>query len=157
VANQVRRETEWLGRKAAARTRKAGSRLDDAARRREELAELKYRNAAAGTAGIDFVATGRQTRKLLTATGLGKSLGGRALFAGLDLALAPGSKLGLLGPNGSGKSTLLRVLAGECAPDAGSMARAEGLRVVTFEQGRAALDPQAPLRKALCPTGDTVS
>ena len=68
VANQVRRETEWLGRKAAARTRKAGSRIEDADRRREELGELKYRNAAAGAAGIDFVATGRQTRKLLTAT-----------------------------------------------------------------------------------------
>src|SRR5205814_10503214 len=27
VANQVRRETEWLGRKAAARTRKAGFRI----------------------------------------------------------------------------------------------------------------------------------
>ncbi|MFO0843023.1 MAG: ATP-binding cassette domain-containing protein, partial [Gemmataceae bacterium] len=43
VANQVRRETEWLGRKAAARTRKAASRIEDAANRREELAELKYR------------------------------------------------------------------------------------------------------------------
>src|SRR5439155_9051497 len=31
VANQVRRETEWLGRKAAARTRKAGLRIDEAA------------------------------------------------------------------------------------------------------------------------------
>ena len=70
VANQVRRETEWLGRKAVGpATRKAASRIDEAARRREELAELKYRNAAAGAAGIDFVGTGRQTRKLLTATG----------------------------------------------------------------------------------------
>src|SRR5437016_2893087 len=83
VANQVRRETEWLGRKAAARTRKSGARIDAAGRRREELAELKYRNAAAGTAGIDFVSTGRATRKLLTVTGLAKSLGGRPLFAGL--------------------------------------------------------------------------
>ena len=61
VANQVRRETEWLGRKAAARTRKAGFRIDAAGQRREELDELKYRNANAGKAGIDFVATGRQT------------------------------------------------------------------------------------------------
>jgi ATP-binding cassette subfamily F protein uup len=157
VANQVRRETEWLGRKAAARTRKAGSRIDDAARRREELAELKYRNAATGTASIDFVATGRQTRKLLTATGLAKSLGGRPLFSGLDLALAPGTKLGLLGPNGSGKSTLLHVLAGEMDPDAGTVVRAEGLRAVLFEQGRTSLDPAAPLRRALCPNGDTVT
>ncbi|HZY90663.1 MAG TPA: ABC-F family ATP-binding cassette domain-containing protein [Gemmataceae bacterium] len=156
VANQVRRETEWLGRKAAARTRKAGFRIDEAGRRREELDELKYRNAATGAAGIDFVATGRQTRKLLTAADVAKSLGGRPLFAGLDLALVPGTKLGLLGPNGSGKSTLLRVLAGEVAPDAGAVTRAEGLRAVTFEQGRAALDPAATLRQALSPGGDTV-
>src|SRR5580704_11441959 len=84
VANQVRRETDWLGRKARARTRKASSRIEEAGQRRDELAELKYRNAAAGAAGIDFVATGRQTRKLLTATGIGKSLGGLALFADLD-------------------------------------------------------------------------
>ncbi len=156
VANQVRRETEWLGRKAAARTRKAGYRIDEAARRREELQGLKERNSAAGAAGIDFVATGRQTRKLLTATGIGKSLGGRPLFGGLDLLLSPGSKLGLVGPNGSGKSTLLRVLAGEAPPDAGAITRADELRVVMFEQGRAALDPALTLRRALCPNGDTV-
>jgi ATP-binding cassette subfamily F protein uup len=156
VANQVRRETEWLGRKAAARTRKAGFRIDEAARRREELQGLKERNAAAGAAGIDFAATGRQTRKLLTAAGVGKSLGGRQLFGGLDLLLSPGTKLGLLGPNGSGKSTLLRVLAGETPPDAGTVVRADGLRAVMFEQGRAALDPALTLRRALCPNGDTV-
>ncbi len=156
VANQVRRETEWLGRKAAARTRKGASRIEDAGRRREELEELKYRNAATGAAGIDFVATGRQTRKLLTAAGIAKSLGGSTLFAGLDLALTPGVKLGLLGPNGSGKSTLLRVLAGEIPPDAGTVTRADGLRAVMFEQGRTALDPTATLRRALCPNGDEV-
>ncbi len=156
VANQVRRETEWLGRKAAARTRKAGFRIEEAGRRREELAELKYRTAAASAAGIDFVATGRQTRKLLTAAGIAKCLGGRDLFTGLDVMLTPGTKLGVLGPNGSGKSTLLRVLAGETAPDAGSVARADGLRVVMFEQGRATLDPAATLKRALCPNGDMV-
>jgi ATP-binding cassette subfamily F protein uup len=154
VANRVRVETEWLGRKAAARTRKAASRIDDAMARREELAELKARNAGPGTAGIDFVGTGRQTRKLLTGSGLNKSLGGRLLFSGLDVALSPGDRLGLLGANGSGKSTLLRVLAGQIAPDAGEIVRAEGLRSVMFEQGRASLDLTLPLRKALSPLGD---
>jgi ATP-binding cassette subfamily F protein uup len=159
VANQVRRDTEWLGRKAAARTRKGGARIDAAERRRDELDELKYRNASQGPAGIDFVATGRQTRKLLSAVGLAKTVGaGRQLFANLDLALTPGIKLGVLGANGSGKSTLLRVLAGESAPDAGTLVRAENLRTVMFEQGRTtlALDPTATLRRALCPNGDTV-
>lgn len=157
MANQVRRETEWLGRKAAARTRKASSRIEDALNRRTELAELKRRTAAAGAAGIDFVATGRQTRKLLVAEGLCKALGGRPLFSGLSLELTPGTKLGLLGANGSGKSTLLRVLAGETAPDAGSIVRAEGLRTVMFEQGRANLDPDQPLRRALNPLSDMVA
>ena len=156
VANQVRRETEWLSRKESAQRSKSASRIGDADRRRQELAELKYRNSAAGAAGIDFVASGRQTRKLLTAAGMAKALGGRPLFSGLDLALTPGAKVGLLGPNGSGKSTLLRVLAGETPPDAGAVTRADGLRTLLFEQGRATLDPAATLRRALCPNGDEV-
>ncbi|WP_439628733.1 ABC-F family ATP-binding cassette domain-containing protein [Gemmata sp.] len=157
VANQVRRETEWLGHKAQARTRKASSRIEAAGQRREELADLKYRTAAAGVAGIDFAGTGRQTRKLLSATGVAKALGGRPLFSGLDILLSPGTKLGLLGPNGSGKSTLMKVLAGDAAADAGTVTRADGLRVVMFEQGRAALDLSQPLRKALSPNGETVT
>ncbi|MBA4063183.1 MAG: ABC transporter ATP-binding protein [Isosphaera sp.] len=157
VANQVRKETEWLGRKESAQRRKSRSRIGEAADRRGELDELKYRNTAAGAAGIDFAGTGRQTRKLLTATGVGKSLGGRPLFRRLEVALGPGVKLGLAGPNGSGKSTLLKVLAGETEPDAGAVARADGLRLVTFEQGRAALDLSQSLGKALCPNGDTVT
>ena len=47
VANQVRRETEWLSRKESAQPQQVGvMRIDDAARRRQELAELKYRNGA---------------------------------------------------------------------------------------------------------------
>jgi ATP-binding cassette subfamily F protein uup len=156
VANQVRRETEWLGRKAAARTRKASARIEDAMQRRETLAELQSRNASVGAAGIDFVGTGRQTRKLLAVTNIAKSVPGRPLFAGIDLLLCPGTKLGLLGPNGSGKSTLLRVLAGAIAPDVGAVVRADGLRSVMFEQGRSMLDPTATLGHALCPNGETV-
>jgi ATP-binding cassette subfamily F protein uup len=157
VANQVRRETEWLGRKESAQRRKSRARIEEAADRRAELADLNDRTAATGAAGIDFVGTGRQTRKLLTATGIGKSLGGRQLFSGLDLILSPGTRLGLLGPNGSGKSTLLRVLAGELEPDAGTVARADGLRAVVFEQGRSALDPSDTLRRSLSPNADTVT
>src|SRR5207247_81364 len=88
-----------------------------------------------------------QARRQLAAAKFPNSLGGRPLFANLDLTLAPGAKLGLVGPNGSGKSTLLRVLAGEIAPDAGTLHRADELRAVMFEQGRGALDPSVPLRK----------
>jgi len=156
VANQVRKENEWLGRKAAARTRKASSRIEAAADRREELSELKYRTAAASTAGVDFVGTGRRTKKLLTATDVSKSLGGKSLFSGFNLLLAPGTVLGLLGPNGSGKSTLLKILSGQMVPDSGSVTPAENLRVEVFEQGRSSLDLNTSLRRALSPNSDTV-
>jgi ATP-binding cassette subfamily F protein uup len=86
-----------------------------------------------------------------------KSAGGRTLFANLDLTLSPGMRLGLLGPNGSGKSTLIRLLVGQDQPDAGTIAPADGLKVVHFEQTRAALDPAQTLRRALNATGDNVS
>lgn len=48
----------------------------------------------------------------LAAQGLGRDAGGRAILDGIDLAVSPGERLGVVGPNGSGKSTLLRLLAG---------------------------------------------
>lgn len=157
VANQVRRETEWLGRKAAARTCKATSRIDEAARRRDELKELQYRNSDTGSAGLDFVSTGRQTKKLLNAVKIAKSFPGRDLFSGIDIQLSPGTKLGLLGPNGSGKSVLLKTLSGEYQPDGGTVTLADNLKKVIFEQGRTALNHEVTLRKALCPNGDMIA
>src|SRR5262249_36455327 len=73
VANAVRRETEWLSRKESAQRSKSSSRIEDAARRRKELEELKYRNAAAGAAGIDFVGSAPLTPNLLPPSRLPKS------------------------------------------------------------------------------------
>jgi ABC transport system ATP-binding/permease protein len=157
LASRVRREVEWLRRGAKARTTKAKGRIDQAGRMMDELADLRIRNTAQAAAGIDFIASGRQTRKLLTTKKVTKSLGGRTLFADLDLTLAPGMRLGLLGPNGSGKTTLIRLLTGEVAPDSGEVWRADGLRVVRFEQNRQSLDRAETLRQSLSPMGEVVS
>ncbi len=157
VANQVRKETEWLGRSESAQRSKSRSRIGEAADRRAELAELNTRTADAGKAGIDFAGTGRQTRKLLTATGVGKALGGRPLFRDIDLILSPGDRVGLLGANGSGKSTLLKLMSGTLAPDSGTITRADLLRLEVFEQGRSSLDQTATLRRSIAPTGDMVT
>ena len=108
------------------------------------------------TADIDFTASGRRSRKLLVARGLAKSFGERRLIHDLDLRITPGTRIGVVGPNGSGKTTLLDLLAGALAPDAGQIERADGLRIVRFEQQRAGLDPEQPLRRALAPEGDRV-
>lgn len=53
--------------------------------------------------------------------GLSAGHGATALFSGLDLVVAPRDVIGLVGPNGAGKSTLLRTLAGELAPESGTI------------------------------------
>ena len=44
------------------------------------------------------------------------------LFEGIDLSVAAGAKAAVVGDNGAGKSTLLKLVAGELAPAAGSIA-----------------------------------
>jgi ATPase subunit of ABC transporter with duplicated ATPase domains len=58
----------------------------------------------------------------LLARDVAVAYGATTVLAGVDLLVAPGSRIGVIGPNGVGKSTLLRVLAGELVPDAGSVA-----------------------------------
>jgi ATP-binding cassette subfamily F protein uup len=156
LANTVRREIAWLRRGAKARSTKAKGRIDEAGRLIQELEDARARGAG-GSAGIEFTSSQRRTRRLLVARGLAVAVGGRQLFAGLDLTITPGTRVGLIGPNGSGKTTLLNVLAGARAPDAGRIERAEGLRTVRFEQQRAGLDPGQSLRRALAPEGDAVT
>ncbi|HXH83295.1 MAG TPA: ABC transporter ATP-binding protein, partial [Candidatus Tectomicrobia bacterium] len=65
---------------------------------------------------------------LLDARGLVKTLAGRRVVDGVDLACAAGHVLGLLGPNGAGKTTTLRMLYGFLRPDAGTI-RFDGVDV----------------------------
>jgi ABC transport system ATP-binding/permease protein len=156
LANTVRREIEWLRRGAKARSTKAKGRIKQAGRLIEELEDARARGLTA-SAGIDFTASQRRTRRLLVAHGLGASRGGRRLISDLDLVVTPGTRVGLIGPNGSGKTTLLEVLAGVVPPDAGDIERADDLRIVRFEQERAGFDPGQSLRRALAPEGDAVT
>jgi ATP-binding cassette subfamily F protein uup len=156
LANAVRREIAWLRQGAKARSTKAKGRIDEASRVMQALEEARARGAG-GSAGIAFTSSPRRTRRLLVAQGLAVAVDGRRLFAGLDLAITPGTRVGLIGPNGSGKTTLLDVLAGAREPAAGRIERAEGLRAVRFEQQRAGLDPGQSLRRALAPEGDAVT
>jgi ATP-binding cassette subfamily F protein uup len=155
LANKVRREVEWLRRGPKARTGKSRARIDEAGRLMRELSDLESRGAK-GTAQIDFTASERRTKRLLSVEGIAKAMGGRALFRDLSFTLTPGTRLGLLGLNGTGKTTLLRILNGELEADAGQVERAAALRTVYFDQAREQLDPAATLRDGLGAHGDTV-
>ncbi len=155
LQNKVKGEIEWLRRGAKARTSKSKARIDDAGRLMAELADVTDRNRT-GTAKIDFQASERKTKKLIELRGLEKSLSGKRLFHNLDLRLSPGRRIGLVGANGTGKSTLLKILKGDVEPDSGVVERADGVRIVYFDQNRVQVDPTATLKRALVSHGDSV-
>ena len=66
---------------------------------------------------------------MLHISNLHKAFGDRVLFDSVSWQLQPGMRVGLCGPNGAGKTTLLKMLSGEVEPDAGEIARPNGLTV----------------------------
>ena len=154
LRNRVRTEIEWLRRGPKARTTKSKARIQTAETMIGELAEIGARGAA-GTAGIDFSASDRKTRRLVEFDDVRCDVAGRTLFSGLNFVLTAGSRVGLIGPNGSGKTTLLRLLQGEMTPTSGQVRRADALQMVYLSQMRQ-LDEEQTLRRALAPEGDAV-
>lgn len=72
-------------------------------------------------ATVDPAESGAQPRWLLQTHALSGQRGERALFAGVNLSLEPGSVTWLRGRNGRGKTSLLRLLAGLSTPAAGEV------------------------------------
>ncbi|MEM6678365.1 MAG: ABC-F family ATP-binding cassette domain-containing protein [Pseudomonadota bacterium] len=71
---------------------------------------------------------------LLTLSEITLGFGGRPLFDGLELAMAPGDRLAVVGRNGSGKSTLMKILAGLTEPDGGARFLRPGTSVAYLRQ-----------------------
>jgi ABC transport system ATP-binding/permease protein len=154
LENRVHTELEWLRRGPKARATKAKARIDKANEMIGELAEMNARSRTA-SAEIDFSATNRKTKQLITLDGVSFGIGSRTLFKDIHFSVTSGMRVGLVGPNGSGKTTLLRLLRGDIKPESGKIRRADGLRVVYFDQNRE-LDPDLTLRWALAPDSDAV-
>ena len=59
---------------------------------------------------------------------------GKTVLSDVEWSVLPGDAIGLLGPNGAGKSTLLKSIVGNLPLVAGTLHRAQGLRVGYFAQ-----------------------
>ena len=155
LRNRVGREIEWLRRGPKARTTKSKARIDNAEDLISQLAEMQSR-ARTSTANIDFTGSERKTKKLIVGESLAMAFDQRQLFSGINVTLTSGMRLGLSGANGSGKTTLLKLLRGDFPPTAGTVERADNLRIVTLDQTRSMGDEKLTLKEALAPDGDSV-
>jgi branched-chain amino acid transport system ATP-binding protein len=61
------------------------------------------------------------TTPLLDVQGVGKRFGGFVALDGINLAVNPGERVGLIGPNGSGKSTLVNCMCGTLRNEVGAV------------------------------------
>jgi ABC transport system ATP-binding/permease protein len=154
LENRVHTEIEWLRRGPKARTTKSKARIDKAHEMIRDLSDMNARTKTT-SATIDFSASDRKTKQLITLDGISYSIGDRTLFDNLHFIVTSGMRVGLVGPNGSGKTTLLRLLRGDVKAGGGVMRQADNLRIVYFDQNRE-LDPDVTLRRALAPDSDSV-
>jgi ATP-binding cassette, subfamily F, member 3 len=85
-------------------------------------------------AGLDTRAVGRHEPPVLQITDLTYRLGPRLLFDGASAMLPSAARVGFVGRNGVGKTTLFRLIAGEIAPEGGTIMLPRRARLGQVEQ-----------------------
>jgi len=144
--NLARAELAWLRRGAPARTRKPQARIAAATAVVEGRAEAPARR---GELDLAFGAA-RLGDTVVELEGVGHRFGtGPWLFRGVDLALDPRERLGIVGPNGAGKSTLLDVLAGRLAPTEGTVVTGTTVQLGAYGQRGIELEPTITVERAV--------
>jgi len=83
---------------------------------------------------INFKAAERSGNDIIKVCRLSKSFGDRIIFGNADLYIAVGERIALIGPNGSGKTTFIKILIGESAADAGTVALGANAKVAYLPQ-----------------------
>jgi ATP-binding cassette subfamily F protein uup len=134
--NLLRKELAWLRRGAPARTSKPKFRIEAAealiadvppVRSGVELRALSARRLGRTVYDVEDVT-------LSVGTGAGTGTAARTLLSGISWHVGPGDRIGVIGVNGSGKTHLLRLLAGELAPDAGTVRIGQTVRAGYLSQ-----------------------
>ena len=143
---KILREEDWIRYGVSGRRKRNVRRVGELAALRAER-----RDAIRNPDGLRLEAkTSDLSGKLVSvAEGVGKSYDGRPIVAGLDLRIVRGDRLGIVGANGAGKTTLLRLLTGLDTADEGRIKVGTALSVVTLDQQRRSLDPDATLSDTL--------
>jgi ABC transport system ATP-binding/permease protein len=155
LSRQIAREEDWLRYGVTARRKRNVRRVGELQALR---AQRRARVAAPGTLKMSSFAADGSGTLVIAADGISKSYGQRKVVADFSVRILRGDRVGIVGPNGAGKTTLLNLLTGALAPDTGESRIGTGLAMVTLDQRRESLDPDATLADTLTGGhGETVS
>ena len=86
------------------------------------------------TIEFEFRPAPRSGDDVVKLTSIHKAYGARTIYDGLDLLIRRRERWCVMGVNGAGKSTLLKLVAGETAPDSGSVAIGASVKLGYFAQ-----------------------
>ena len=148
-------EADWLRYGVTARRKRNVRRLGNLHAMRQQYRE---RTRAVGTVNVSLAEAEQSGTLVVEAEGISKTYGDRAIVSNLSLRVLRGDRLGIIGPNGAGKTTLINMLTGALDPDEGRIRLGSNLQMVTLDQRRASLDPDATVVETLTGgRGDTVT
>jgi ATP-binding cassette subfamily F protein uup len=148
-------EADWLRYGVTARRKRNVRRLGNLHAMRQQYRE---RTRAVGTVSMSLAEAEQSGTLVVEAEGISKTYGDRAIVSKLSLRVLRGDRLGIIGPNGAGKTTLINMLTGVLEPDESRIRLGSNLQMVTLDQRRASLDPDATVTETLTGgRGDTVT
>ena len=130
----LRVEREWIMRGCKARTTKSKERIQ----RYEAL--LNQEAPETDEAVQMAAASSRLGKKIIELRDVSKAFDGRPIVSHFSYNLLRNDRIGIVGRNGAGKSTLLHLMAGELAPDSGTVEVGATVKIGHFSQEGRELD-----------------
>ena len=145
------RELEWVRMSPRARHAKSKARLGSYEKLLAEEDNVKLDKVE-----IHIPPGPRLGDVVIQAEGVKKGYGDRLLVEDLSFSLPPAGIVGVVGPNGAGKTTLFRMIAGEEAPDDGTLRIGDTVKLAYVDQSRDDLDPKLTVWKEISGGLDTI-
>ena len=130
----LRVEREWIMRGCKARTTKSKERI-------QRYEALLNQDAPETDEAVQMAAaSSRLGKKIIELRDVSKSFDGRPIVRHFSYNLLRNDRIGIVGRNGAGKSTLLHLIAGELAPDSGTVEIGATVKIGHFSQEGRELD-----------------